>query len=536
MGALTAFRTLPMARQIMAILAVIATIAAMTFLTKQTMKPRLDLLYSGLDGQVAGEVVAELAAKNVIYEVRGNAIYAESGRRDALRMELAKDGLPRQSMSGYELFDNVNSFAMTSDMFNTAYWRAKEGELGRTILGLPNINKARVHLGTAKKSSFSSTPAAQSASVTVGTTSGMNSQTAKAIQYMTALAVSGLTADDVVVIDSRAGIVAGPGSANAANASRSSGATDELERASAIKQNLLSLLEARVGSGNARVSVTLDVNRKHETLVERTFDPASRVIKSQTVSEVTDTSSGQGSGPVTIASNLPEGDGAAGSSSNASRGETTETTRYEISELVRNTEILPGEIKRMTVAILVNDIVDVAADGTVTTTTRPAAELTALQDLALAAAGINADKGDVLTLKSFPFERPDLTGAIEAPGLLQQFLQQYLWSMIQAGFLGLITLILGLFVVRPLFTQKPLAPEAGLLPMELMPTGAIEAAQAGQLALEEGGAEAEAAAEPELDPVELLKQVTGDNPNEAAALLSSWLDGSSEQGLNLTSG
>ena len=518
MNAFLAFRSLQWQKQVVAIVSVFATILALTLLTQQSLKPKLDLLYSGLDGQVAGEVVAVLAAKNVIYEVRGSAIYAEAGKRDALRMELAKDGLPRQSMAGYELFDNVNSFAMTSDMFNTAYWRAKEGELGRTILGLPNVNMARVHLGTAKRASFSKAPAAQSASVTVSTSSGMNLQTAKAIQYMTALAVAGLSPNDVVVIDARMGIVAGPGSANAMMANRSSGSTDEIERAMAIKENLLSILEARVGSGNARVSVTLDVNREHVTTVERTFDPDSRVVKSQVTSEVTDTSSGQGSAAVTIASNLPEGDASNGSTRSSNRGETTETIQYEVSELVRNTEILPGAIKRMTVAILVNDLTVVDAQGVATSQARPPEELQALQELALAAAGINKDQGDVLTLKSFPFKKPDLTGAIEAPSLMQQFLEQYLWSMIQAGFLGVIVLILGMFVVRPLLTQRPEGAEDGLLPMELMSAGALDAPEA-------------VASEIPEDPIDLLKKVAQDNPNEAAALLSSWLDSNSETGL-----
>lgn len=525
MNAFTAFRSLTLQKQLVAIIATLAVVAAFSLLAQKTMEPKLDLLYAGLEGQVAGEVVAELAAKGVVYEVRGSAIYAEASKRDVLRMELAKDGLPRQSMSGYELFDNVNSFAMTSDMFNTAYWRAKEGELGRTILGLASVNKARVHLGTAKRASFSSAPAAQSASVTVSTAGGMSAKTAKAIQHLTALAVAGLSPEDVVVIDALGGIVAGPGSAGAMLAGRSSGNTDAIERAATIKANLLSLMEARVGSGNARVSVTLDLTRKHETTVERTFDPARRVVKSQTTTEITDSSNGQG-GNVTIASNIPEGDGQQGTSQTSSRGETTESIQYEVSELVRNTEILPGAVKRMTVAILINDIVNVDANGVSTSTPRSVEEIASLEELALAAAGINADQGDVLTLKSFAFQLPSLVDAIEPPGLLQQFLDMYLWSMVQAGFLGFIALMLGMLVVKPLFTQTAAVADegaGGLLPMELMPTGAIEAAADGALAL---AAEMnEAIAE---DPMDVLKKVTQDNPNEAAALLSSWLDAGPE--------
>ncbi|MCF6219488.1 MAG: flagellar M-ring protein FliF [Robiginitomaculum sp.] len=499
----------------MAVVAVLATIAALTLLTRQTLKPNLELLYSGLETQIAGEVIAELAAKNVAYEVRGSAIYAQADKRDALRLELAKEGLPRQSMSGYELFDNINSFAMTSDMFDTAYWRAKEGELARTILALPSVDLARVHLGTSKSATFSSAPAAQSASVTIRASGGINRQTAKAVQYLTALAVAGLQPSDVVVIDARLGIVAGPGSDGAMIAGRTADGLGGLERAANIKKDLLSLIEARVGSGNARVSVMLDIERKSETMTEHTFDPDARVIKSQTTTEITDTSTGR-STAVSVASNLPDG-AAGGGSSNAERGETTETVQYEVSELIKNSTILPGAIKRLSVAILVNDIRTLNADGEPIMTQRPEAELTALRELAVASAGIDTLRGDVLTLKNFTFEMPDLTGAIEKPGVMSQFLERYLWSMVQAGFLGLIVLALGIFVVRPLLgnTQTLTAEQNLLGQMDVQVLTANQSVPGLPAPINTPQAE---------DPVDMLKSITQENPEDAIALLSSWLD------------
>jgi len=202
---------MPLQKKVVTLLSVLATVAAMYILTRTTLKPKTDLLYSGLDPAAAGEVIAKLEAMDVVYEVKGNAIYADKSRRDTLRLELARDGLPRQSVVGYELFDDLNSFAMTSDMFDTAYWRAKEGELARTLLAMPSIRSARVHLGTQKSKGFSSSPSANSASVTVSASGGLSAQQAKAIQYMTALSVSGLNPADVAVIDTVQGVIAGPG-------------------------------------------------------------------------------------------------------------------------------------------------------------------------------------------------------------------------------------------------------------------------------------------------------------------------------------
>ncbi len=525
MNALQVFLSLNLRKKIIATIAVLATITAMSLLVKQTLKPQMDLLYSGLGGKVAGEVIAELAAKNIAYEVRGSAIYAPSDKRDALRLELAKEGLPRQSMSGYELFDNVNSFAMTSDMFDTAYWRAKEGELARTILALPSVDLARVHLGAAKRSRFSGAPAAQSASVTLRSAGGINMQTAKAVQYLTALAVAGLSPSDVVVIDAKLGIVAGPGSDGAMIAGRADSGFGGLERAADIKKNLLSLLEARVGSGNIRVSVMLDIDRHSETITKHTYDPDARVIKSQTTSEVTDTSTGK-TASVSVASNLPEGE-TGGGSSNANRGETTETIQYEVSELISNSQTLPGAIKRMSVAILVNDIREVDDQGAVTYTPRAAEELKALHDLSLASVGIDAQRGDVLTLKSFPFDTPDMDGAVELPSVLSRFIERYLWSMVQAGFLGLIVLALGMFVVKPLLSGAGVqSAEQALLGHIEPPAIGMEANIAAGLPAPqhgEGGAQGTIRTQPE-DPTELLINAAQENPDGAIALLSSWLE------------
>ena len=104
------------------------------------------LLYSGLDPARAGEVMAELDKTGVPSEIRGDAIWVESGERDRLRMVMAGLGLPSAGGAGYEILDGMSGFGTTSQMFDAAYWRAKEGELARTILALPNVKTARVHL------------------------------------------------------------------------------------------------------------------------------------------------------------------------------------------------------------------------------------------------------------------------------------------------------------------------------------------------------------------------------------------------------
>ncbi len=520
MNVINVWLGLPTSKKIMSLLSVIATLAALALLARTALKPKLDLLYSGLDPASAGEIVAKLEGMDVAYDVKGQAIYADSRRRDALRLELARDGLPRQSVVGYELFDDMNSFNMTSEMFDTAYWRAKEGELARTILAMPSVRSARVHLGTGKSRGFARSPSVTSASVTITSPGGITDQQVKAMQFLTALAVSGLNPEDVAIIDTSRGVLAGPGIGPADMGSQG----DEIERASKIKDEILSLMEARVGLGNARVSVSLEMDRKHETTAERRFDPDGRVLKNQTSSEVSQNSTGTSSN-VTVASNLPEGE-AGGGQSTSDRSETTETVSYEISEIVTNTEILPGSIRRMTIAILVNDVASVNDEGETVFDPRPDDELTALQELAASAAGLDTARGDAITIKSFPFNRPEGEAMIEPPGLMEEFLDQYLGNMIMGGILALVTLLLGMFVVRPMFKNAPAPADPELLPMSLGGSSEgmlIEGDNKVMRLPDARDDNIDEGAEPR-DPIELLKYKASQHQEDAATLLADWLD------------
>lgn len=506
MGIITAWQSLSMQRKVLSIGAVLLTVSVFGLLFQQTTKPTMALLYSGLDSASAGEVISQLDSLGVPYEVRGETIYTEARRRDILRLELAREGLPRQTTLGYELLDDMNSFAMTSEMFNTAYWRAKEGELARTILALPGVKSARVHIGTANQSSFSRTQSARSASITISTVSGLDKSQASAVQYMTALAVAGLNPKDVAVIDTRYGIVAGPGRAGGM-VEAVGGAND---RAVRLEQGLLSLLEARVGAGNARVNVTLDIDRNREVVSERIYDPETKVLKSRAVSETIQSSSGT-EPSVTVASNLPEGDAGQGGSSSMDRSESSEKMQYEVSEVRRDLEKMPGSVVRMTVAVLLNDVIVRAEDGSLTRTPRSTEELATLQELIAAAVGVDQNRGDVLTLKSLPFEVPSIEDAVQAPGVMQQFLENYLMSSIQAGILGVVVLVLGLFVIKPLLSQKSIENLPTQLAANITPDGSV------QLLEGQAGPQSD-------DPIAMLQSLATEKPDAAANLLMNWLE------------
>lgn len=528
MDPIATLRSLSLRQQIISAAAVVGTIIVLMLIGQQVSKPSLSLLYADLEPQTAGEVIARLDNLGVDYRVQGGAIYADSSRRDSLRLELAREGLPRQDVVGYELFDNLNSFAMSSDMFDTAYWRAKEGELARTILAMPNVRAARVHIGQGSGRGLTARRSPATGSVTVTSEPPIDARRAQAVQYLVALAVPGLEPESVAVIDTRAGLLAGPGLDDRS----APDASGELGRAAALKTELLSLLEARVGPGNVRVNVSLDVETDSVSTTERVFDPNGRVLRSTTTSDRSDSSDGT-TGAVTVASNLPEGAGGGGNQSSET-SETTETTRYEISETLTTTESLPGKVLRMSVAVLLDHKREVAEDGTVTFVPRTEEELEVLRELASAAAGLDAQRGDVLRVDTLAFDRPEPGEMVTLPGAGERFINEHAGRLAQLLILSLLALGLGFLVVRPLLQ----ASKGGVgTPPQALLGGALEPMSLGDASAEaatlEGAAPmlADASSQsggglglPAPDPKSELTNVIGENMDDAAALLASWLD------------
>ncbi len=501
---LDTLKALPPSRQLILAAAMAGIIAAMTFLVQGATRDPMTLLYSGLEPTHAGEIIKELEQSGTPYEIKGEAIFVPQGKRDTIRFTLAQQGLPRPSVQGYELLDEVNGFSVTSEMYNAAYWRAKEGELTRTILAIPGVTSARVHIGANLRSGFSRSQPHQTASVTLTTARDMTSGQAEAIQYMVALAVAGLSAEDVAVIDPVKGILAGP-KANKTEEPAVAAAT----QASLLEQKILSLLEPRVGMGNARVSATVDVSRQRQRTSAVTFDPNSRVIRNRTTNDTTGSSAGAGGG-ITVASNLPQGNTGGGGNTSTNKN-STETVSYEINETRTEVETLPGEIQRISIAVLLNEQalgIDPAAADAATRQQQMAADF---EKLVASAAGLDMARGDTISIELMPFQAVPVDDLVQAPGLAEQLMERYFWSGLQALLLGLVVIVLGVGVVRPMLVQKS---KEALTP---------EGADAGVGAVGGAAAASGIAADVETDPFAYLKDYASERQEETAALLQQWL-------------
>ncbi|WP_281968853.1 flagellar basal-body MS-ring/collar protein FliF [Roseovarius nanhaiticus] len=522
-------------RRIIIILAGIAMFAAVLGLSRMATAPSLNLLYAGLESGPAGEVVRALEQRGVTYEVRGGAIFVDSAQRDTLRMTLASEGLPSNSSQGYELLDTLSGFGTTSQMFDAAYWRAKEGELARTIVSNPAIVAARVHIANTGSNPFQR-DVRSTASVMITSAGGdLPAKQAQALKFLVASAVAGLTADDVSIIDSSGGLIGG-----AEEAPSNAGE----DRSDALRQRVQRLLEARVGPGNAVVEVSVDTVKTTEMIREKTIDPDSRVAISIDTEERTNSASDEGGGDVTVASNLPDGDGAGGDGSSSQTNETRERINYEVSQTEREITQAPGAIKRLSVAVLVNGTVAAGADGAENFQPRSDAEMEALRDLVASAVGYDETRGDVITLKSLQFEPLTVSGTAAAPSFWSTLGLDVL-SLIQAAVLAIVALILGLFVIRPILspprtastpalaapgTANQAAPDAKEQAPQASLTGEIDTSDMDEASLPvvSGRSAITASQAAGEDPVARLRGMISGRQEETVEILRTWLEGEEE--------
>lgn len=524
-------------RRVILVAATVGVFLAVLGLARVANTPSMALLYAGLDGAAAGEVVTALDSRGLKYEVRGDAIFVDQAVRDETRMMLASEGLPTNAISGYELLDGLSGFGTTSQMFDAAYWRAKEGELARTILSSPHIRTARVHISQGTGSAFRR-DGRPTASVTVTTGTGtLNPAQARALRFLVASAVAGMAPDDVSVIDGQGGLISG---SDADQAFGGSGA----DRAAVLRRNVERMLEAHVGIGRAVVEVSVDTVTDRETIVERRFDPEGRVAISSEAEERTRNATDTRQSGVTVASNLPDGDAGGGDGKAETRdSETRHVNNYEVSQTQREVQRVPGAVRRLTVAVMVDGTRGTNDAGEDIWTPRPDTELEALRELVASAVGFDEARGDVITLRSLPFEQQLTEGTVASTSIFGP-LRLDPMTVISMALLSLMVLVLSLFVLRPMLRgarEAERGPVAALdfeddFPAMQSPALAIadgfgggygmgDGMGNGEMGMDAGGSDRE----PDNDPMTRLRNLIEERQSETAEILRSWLDEKEEQ-------
>ncbi len=357
----------------------IVSVALVFFWSAQ---PDYVVLFSGIDSEAAGAIVAELDEIGVDYNVSssGNVIRVPSDRVGELRIRIAGKGLAGDSNLGYEIFDKTN-LGMTEFLQHVNYRRALEGELIRTIVSLGEVRNARVHLAVPEKNVFRREQEDATASVVLDLMPGavLRSDQVRGVVALIAASVEGLSASGVTIVDSSGRELGGGGSSELAASSEQLRVQEEVEHH--LQRKAMTLLEHVVGFQQAVVQVNAQLDFERVERSTESFDPASATIRSE------ERISGTGSA-----------------------GDQNETvlTNYEIDKTVERILGSVGTLQRISVAVLVNGHTETAEDGSAAYVERTAEELLTLEGVVKDAIGYTADRGDTFEIANLRFvPRPD---------------------------------------------------------------------------------------------------------------------------------
>ncbi len=457
-------RTLGPARLLPIGLVLIGLMTFFVYMASRVSTPDMQLLYNDLDPKDGGQIISKLEAMTIPYQAKGDGsqIYVPGDQVARLRMVLAQDGLPRGGSMGYEIFDKTDGLSTSSFVQNINLVRALEGELSRTIGSLAPVKSARVHLVLPAREVFSRTKQEPSASIVLQMRSGRldRSQTA-AIQHLVAAAVPGLKANQISIIDDQGSLLArgGDDSGNMSlNNSEDARATFERRMSAEIE----SLLEKSVGPGKVRAEVTAEMDFDRVTLNTEQFDPESKVIRSQQTEE----ESGQSQeattgGAVGVQGNIPDGQqtAAAPPTNNNKNNRTSETINYEISKTVKQQVKESGQVKKLSVAVLVDGTYTKNDKGEETYQPRSEENLKQIETLVKTAIGFDDTRGDAVQVVNMQFANPAAGLPADAGGDAAQndnimgFRKSEVLKLAETLVMGLVGILALLLVVRPMMNR-----------------------------------------------------------------------------------
>lgn len=414
---------------------VLGAFALASALNRTSMSP----LYANLSSSDASAIVDHLESAGVSYELTdgGRTILVPADKLYSMRLEVAAAGLPTASEGGYSLLDDMG---MTSSDFQqqVTYQRALEGELARTISAINGVEEATVKLALPEDSVFIDETPDPSASVFVRTTPGRTMDAAKvqSIIHLVSAGIEGLAAENVAVIDADGTVLSAVGG-SAADGLRDGQTADYEARVTAGVQEMLDRL---VGPGNAVVRVTaeLDFDQTIRTTETVETDPDLPPISSSTTTEEytgTGTDAGGVLGPDNIA--VPGTDTGTGEyrSESSTVNNPYDTVREQLTTA-------PGSVRRQSVSVVVSR--DAGAD----------INMGDLEAAVAAAAGVDPERGDVVTVTRMPFDTTTAEAAERAfAEAAEQAKAEEQRELIKAGAIAVL-IIIGLVVLAILVARR----------------------------------------------------------------------------------
>lgn len=404
------------------VVAAAAVIAVMVVFWLWSQQPDYRVLFSNYTDKDGGAIVAALEKMNVPYKFSdsGTAILVPASQVHQARLKLASDGLPKGGNIGFEILEN-QKFGVSQFVEQVNFQRALEGELERSIQSIGAVETARIHLAIPKASVFVRDQQSPTASVLLNLRAGrsLDAQQVGAVVHLVASSVPNLPAANVTVVDQNGNLLS--------DTSKKMGTNNldptQLKYIDDIQQSIIkrveSIITPIVGAKNVRAEASAEIDFSSLEQAAEIYKPNQKpddaAIRSLQSNESLTSNGGAATGVPGALSNQPPATATAPitTPAGAAPGATAEaapvnnqkntTTNFEVDKTVRYSQQGMGGIKRLNVAVVVNNMPVVDKKGKVTYRPLTAAEKTQINDLAMQAMGFNKERGDALTVVNSSF-------------------------------------------------------------------------------------------------------------------------------------
>jgi flagellar M-ring protein FliF len=331
-------------------------------------QPKLTLLYGGMAPAEAAKVVEYLESKKITYDVSdgGRAIMVPASQVYSVRLGLASQGIPTMSDGGvgFELFDKP-TFGMSDFMQRANYYRALQGELARTIRQLDEVSNARVLIVVPEDKLFGQDHQEAKASVFIQLQSGrsLSDSQVRAIRFLVANGVQGLQPEHVAVVDS-----SGRAMADTDDSSSGEGQLSDKQRQARaeletyLQEKAQSMLDQVLGPGQAVVRIASEIDYSQVQQTTEKYDPKNSAITTETsITETSTTHTADGASGAGATANTAASQDSNGKSNEQKKENTS--NQYQVGKTTESRVTAAGAIKRLTVALMLNERKPATAGG-----------------------------------------------------------------------------------------------------------------------------------------------------------------------------
>lgn len=429
------------------------------FATLRMTAPEMQKLYGELADKDTAQITQQLDAQKIPYELRNNGteIWVTRDQVDKVRIDLAREGLPKGGTVGNEIFDSGEGFGTSAFIQNVNRQRAMEGELARTISSIEGIRQARVHLVLPRRELFAQTEEQPTASVFLQLQQGvdLSRENISAIRNLISAAVPKLETKMVSIVDDHGQLLA---STEEDDASYINATADEARQRyeRRLSRSIEDMIGRTVGYGKVRAEVNADMNFDRVETTSEQFNPDDKIQRStQNITEETENTEAQAIDSITVANQLPSTDAnnvnpLLPTSRNSSK-RTEATTNFEVSKTTTNQVRTGGEVKRLSIAVMIDGTYKTNPDGTNEYVPRSDAELQQIQRLVQSAVGFSPDRGDTIDVVNMQFV--DQFDATKQEPLIFGMKRDDLFRFAEIIALVLVAILVILLVIRPLLAR-----------------------------------------------------------------------------------